>query len=274
MPATELATRSRNNLHTLRAFDTAFAALSPAAQVKYDLAVAHRWAERWRWHEGVINHFTALAPGFRDRFFAIPYGIHWSEVEPGDFITVDLDGRVLEGEGEIELTSLLIHAAMHRELPQAEVVLHTHQPNITALTCLEDQTLALCSQHATHFIGRVAYLNAYGLAIEESIGGLINQAIGDKDILLMANHGVTVCGPTVSIAFDDLYALDRACEVQLLAQATQKKLREIPAGEAAELGAQARPKIIEEGDQHFRALRRLLWKEAPHLLTGGYSDQT
>lgn len=269
MATPELATRLRsNNSGTLRAFDTAFAALSPAEQVKYDLVVAHRWAERWRWHEGVINHFTALVPGYRDRFFAIPYGIHWSEVEPDDFITVDLEGTVLEGEGEIELTSLLIHAAMHRDLPQAEVVLHTHQPNITALTCLEDQTLVLCSQHATHFIGRIAYLNAYGLATENSIGSLINAAIREKDILLMANHGVTVCGPTVSIAFDDLYALDRACEVQLLAQATQKKLREIPASEADELGARARPKIIEEGDQHFRALRRLLWKAEPHLLHG------
>lgn len=267
MPNAEFATRppgtTTNNMKT---FDAAFERLSRAAQVKYDLVVAHRFAERWRWHEGVINHFTALAPGHRDRFFAIPYGIHWSEVEPADFLTVDLDGQVLEGEGEIELTSLLIHAAMHRELPQAEVVLHTHQPNITALTCLEDQTLALCSQHATHFIGRVAYLNEYGLATESSIGDLINQAIGGNDILLMANHGVTICGPTVSIAFDDLYALDRACEVQLLAQATQRKLREIPPGEAAELGARARPKIIEEGDQHFRALRRLLWKAEPHLL--------
>lgn len=252
--------------NVLRAADADYAGLSRANQLRLDLVVAHRWAERWRWHEGVINHFTAFVPGHRDRFFAIPYGIHWSEVEPADFLTVDLDGNVLEGDGEIELTSLHIHAAMHRDLPQAEVILHTHQPHITALTCLEDQTVALCSQHASHFAGRIAYLNAYGLAIEDSIGPLINQAVGSKDILMMANHGVIVCGPTVSIAFDDLYALDRACEVQLLAEATQRKLRVIPDAEAAELLARSRHKIIEEGDQHFRALRRLLCREEPHLV--------
>ena len=257
MPNTAIAAR-RDTASALRDHDQAYARLDPAAQVKFDLMVAHRWAARWNWHEGVINHFTALAPGHRDRFFAIPYGIHWSEVEAGDFLTVDLAGRVLDGEGEIELTSLLIHAAMHRDLPQAQVILHTHQPHITALTSLENQTLEICSQHATHFAGRVAYLDAYGLATEESIGALITTAIGDKDILLMANHGVVICGPTVSIAFDDLHALDRACEVQLLAQATQRKLRTIPPEEAAELLARARPKIIEEGDQHFRALRRLV----------------
>jgi ribulose-5-phosphate 4-epimerase/fuculose-1-phosphate aldolase len=106
--------------------------------------VAHRWAARWGWHESVINHFTALVPGRADRFFAIPYDLHWDEVKARDFLVVDLEGRVLEGEGEIELSSLLIHGAMHRDLPQAKVVLHTHQPHITALTCLEDQTVEMC----------------------------------------------------------------------------------------------------------------------------------
>ena len=251
----------------MRTADAKYARLSLAEQVKFDLVVAHRWAARWQWHEGVINHFTALAPGYRDRFFAIPYGIHWSEIVPADILTVDLEGRALEGDGVIELSSLLIHAAMHRDLPQAQVILHTHQPNITALTCLENQSLSLCSQHAIHFAGRLSYLNSFGLAIEESIGEQINGAIKDKDILLMANHGVIVCGPTVSIAFDDLYTLDRACQLQLLAPAgSQQKLRTIPDNEAIELLARARPKIIEEGDQHFRALRRLSLKKEPRLI--------
>lgn len=263
MRTAELA-RSRN-IARMRAYDAAYERLEPATKVKLDLVVAHRWAERWRWHEGVVNHFTALVPGHRDRFFAIPYGIHWSEVKVEDLLTVDLDGNVLEGEGEIELTSLLIHAAMHRDLPQAQVILHTHQPHITALTCLEDPVLYACSQHATHFINRIAHLKEYGLATETSIGKLIVDAIGDKDILLMANHGVAVCGPTVSIAFDDLYFLDRACEAQLLALSSNGKLLTIPDEEAAELFVRARPKMIEEGDQHFRALRRLLWIEEPDL---------
>jgi ribulose-5-phosphate 4-epimerase/fuculose-1-phosphate aldolase len=78
--------------------------------------VAHRWAARWGWHEGVINHFTALVPDCADRFFAIPYGLHWDEVKARDFLVVDLEGRVVEGEGEIELSSLLIDGAMHRDL--------------------------------------------------------------------------------------------------------------------------------------------------------------
>ncbi|MBS1826347.1 MAG: class II aldolase/adducin family protein [Acidobacteria bacterium] len=252
-------------LQTAKAYNDAYLRLDAGRQVRLDLAVAHRWAARWAWHEGVVNHFTALVPGFSDRFYAIPYGVHWSEVKARDFLVVHLDGRVLHGEGEIELTSLMIHAAMHRDLPQAHAVLHTHQPHITALTCLEDQTVEFSSQHALRFPGRIAYLNSYGMATEASIGTLIRDAMQDKDILLMANHGVTVCGRTVAEAFDDLYMLDRACEVQLLATATQKPRRPISPEDLEAMRADALSKGREEGEQHFRALRRMLWREEPDL---------
>jgi ribulose-5-phosphate 4-epimerase/fuculose-1-phosphate aldolase len=251
---------------SMRAYEAAYAALDPSAKVKLDLVVAHRWAARWGWNEGVVNHFTALVPGFDDRFYAIPYGVHWHEVKAGDLLVVNLEGRVLEGDGEIELTSLMIHGAMHRDLPQAKVVLHTHQPHITALACLEDQNIDICSQHALHFPGRIAYLNSYGLATERSIGDLIRNALQDKDILMMANHGVTVCGPAVHAAFDDLYTLDRACEIQLMALASRRKIRPIHPDDIAGMFPAALAKGREEGEMHFRALRRMLWREDPSLI--------
>ena len=252
------------NVDSMRAYEAAYAALNPSTQVRVDLVVAHRWAARWNWHEGVINHFTALVPGYRDHFYAIPYGVHWNEVKARDFLVVDLDGNV-EGDGEIELSSLMIHGAMHRDLPQARVILHTHQPHITALTCLEDQSIVQCSQHALHFPGRIAYLNSYGLATEHSIANLIREALQDKDILMMANHGVTVCGPAVHVAFDDLYSLDRACEIQLMAMQSHRKLRPIHPDDVAAMFPMALAKVREEGEMHFRALRRLLWREEPDL---------
>lgn len=253
-------------MKSLEAFDDAYRALDAGMQMRLDLTVAHRWASRWKWNEGVVNHFTALVPGNPDRFFAIPYGLHWDEVKPRDFLVVDLDGHVVQGDGGIELTSLLIHGAMHRDLAQATVILHTHQPRIAALTCLEDQSVEFCSQHSLHFPGRIAYLNSFGLATEASIGDLIRDALADKDVLLMANHGVTVCGPTMHQAFDDLYTLDRACQIQLLAMASRRKLRAIPPDDLAAMAPSAQAKGREEGEQHFRALRRMLWRLEPDLV--------
>ena len=256
---------SHRAMDSVRVYDEAYETLDAATKVRLDLAVAHRWALRWNWNQGVVNHFTALVPGYGDRFYAIPYGLHWSEVKVRDFLVVDLNGRVIEGDGEIELTSLMIHGAMHRDLAHAKVILHTHQPHIAALTCLEDQRVEFCSQHTLHFPGRIAYLDSYGPATEDSIGKLIADAIQDKDILLMANHGVTVCGSTVHEAFDDLYTLDRACEAQLLAAATRKKLRIIAEADLAAHAPRAHAKGVEEGEKHFRALRRLVWREEPDI---------
>lgn len=253
-------------VQNMEACEASYRALDVERQLRLDLAVAHRWAYRWGWHEGVVNHFTALLPGLSDRFLAIPYGVHWSEVKAADFLVVGLDGIVLKGQGEIELSSLLIHGAMHKALPQARVILHTHQPNITSLTCLENQTVEMCSQHALHFAGRIAYLNSYGLSTEASIGSLIENALRDRDILLMANHGVTVCGPSVHGAFDDLYTLDRACQIQNIALASGRPLRIIGAEDVKAMFPVARAKAQEEGEMHFRALRRLVWREEPGIV--------
>ena len=50
----------------------------------------------------------------------------------------------------------------------------------------------------------------------------------EADVLFLANHGVIVCGPTVAAAFDDLYYLERACMLQVLAMGTGKPLRIVP----------------------------------------------
>lgn len=38
---------------------------------------------------------------------------------------------------------------------------------------------------------------------------------GEKDVLLLANHGVLTVASTVSAAFDNLYYLERAAMVQV-----------------------------------------------------------
>src|SRR5260221_8916723 len=91
----------RRTVDALRAYEAAYERLAPDWQVRLDLAVAHRWASRWRWNEGVVNHLTALVPGCRDRFLAIPYGVHWDEVKTRDFLEVDLNGKVVDGDGPV-----------------------------------------------------------------------------------------------------------------------------------------------------------------------------
>lgn len=247
-------------------FNTIYTALSAEHQLRYDLALVHRYLVDHHWHEGVVNHLTCLLPNSQNHFLALPYGLHWSEVTASDFIVVDLDGNVLRGKGEIERSNINIHGALHGQCPQARAILHTHQANIVAFTLLEDPSIHMVSQHALRFAGRIAYLNEYGDPDNPTIGDAIVASLSDHDVLMCANHGVIICRPTLWDAFDDLYFLDRACELQLLALSTGKSLKIIPDDEAQNLNRGIMKWSKQEGEKHFQALRRLYYQRSPELL--------
>ncbi|MDH3919423.1 MAG: aldolase, partial [Rhodospirillales bacterium] len=187
-------------------------------QARIDLAAALRLAARFEFHEGIDNHFSYSVPGMEDRFLLHPYGLHWSEVTAGDILMVDQDGGVVEGEGEVEISAFAIHSRIHRQHPRARCVLHTHMPYATALTAVEQGRLEPINQNSLRFYGDVAYDEDYGgLAHDVDEGARIAAAFGDKRVLFLANHGVIVAGETIAGAFDDLYFLERACRLQVLA---------------------------------------------------------
>ena len=71
-------------------------------QARVDLAAAHRLAVWHGFSEGIFNHLTLAVPGKTDRYYQIPFGLHWSEVTASCFMEVGWDGELLAGEGEVE----------------------------------------------------------------------------------------------------------------------------------------------------------------------------
>ena len=71
-------------------------------QARVDLAAAHRLAHMHGFSEGIFNHLTLVVPGRSDRYYQIPFGLHWSEVTASCLMEIGYDGEVLSGEGEVE----------------------------------------------------------------------------------------------------------------------------------------------------------------------------
>jgi len=232
-------------------------------QLRIDLACALRSAARYGLHEGVCNHFSVRIPGADERFLINPQGLHWSEITVADLVVVDAAGRVIAGRHTVEPTAFFIHSRIHRALPDAACVMHTHMPYATALTVAQDAKLEWASQNALRFHGRVAYEDAYnGLALDEAEGLRLAGKLQDADVVFLANHGVIVRGPTIAQAFDDLYYLERACMLQVMAQSMGKRLRIVP----EEIARSTAKQIAGESQQavlHLEALKRMLDKEEP-----------
>lgn len=235
----------------------------PVDQARIDLAAALRWAARHGLNEGVCNHFSMAVPGHDDRFLINPQGFHWSEITPADLVMTDPTGRILEGKHAVEPTAFFIHGRIHLGNPKARVVLHTHMPYATALTTLSAGRLEMCTQNAFRYWDRIAYDESYnGIVLDDQEGDRLCRQMGDKEIFFLRNHGVIVAGPTVAQAYDDLYYLERAAMVQVLAMQTGRPLEIIP----TQIVERTARQIAGESQQqflHFEALKRLLDRDEP-----------
>lgn len=240
-----------------------------AAQAKIDLAAAHRLAVFHKLEEGIDNHFTVTVPGYEDRYFVLPFGLHWSEARASDLITFDGAGNTLEGEGLVELSAQCIHVPIHR-ISGTRVVMHTHQTWALALNMLEDNRLIPASQTAAYFDGQIVYDDHYtGTADSLEEGERLAHLLGDKTVMFMKNHGVLVVGHTMAQAYRTLYLLERVCRNQILAMSTGKSLLPIPEKVIAQVQSPT------EHDRHkgkrhhlyFDAMKRVLDREMP-----GYAD--
>jgi ribulose-5-phosphate 4-epimerase/fuculose-1-phosphate aldolase len=234
---------------------------------RIELAACYRLADRFGMNEGIDNHMTVLVPGHADRFLLAPFGMHWSEVKASDFLVVNFDGHVLSGQGLVEDTALYIHQPVHRLSPQGRCVLHTHMPYATALNMLENPRLEMAVQSALGFYGDVAYDATYnGLAFDMSEGERMARVLGQKSVLMMANHGVLVVGKTVPQAFERLYFLERAAQAQVLALSTGRPLKLIPEPVIQKTMAQFAAGTTVGGrdraELHFDALKRVLDRSA------------
>lgn len=233
-------------------------------QARVDLAACFRMAARQGLEEGICNHFSALVPGYDDLFLVNPYGYAFRELTASKLLVCDFHGNVVAGEGRPEATAFHIHARIHEMLPRARVAFHTHMPYATALTMTEGDPLIFAGQTALKFYGRTAVDGDYnGLALDEREGDRIASAIGDADVVFMKHHGVMVLGPTIAEAWDDLYYLERACEVQTLALSTGRKVTPVPPDIADAASRQMRAGDPESARLHLASVKRLLDEEEP-----------
>lgn len=233
-------------------------------RARVDLAAVHRLAHRFGWNDNIYNHLTYTVPGHPDQFLVKAHGYLMSEITASNLIVVDTEGHTVNGEGEVETTALHIHAAIHLQVPHATCVLHLHPPYSTWLTCLEDNRLGMVNQGCLRYHERIAYDDEYaGLATAREEGERMARVIGNRRVVMHANHGITTVAPTVAEAFTDLFFLERCCEDYHRVVSSGAKPR-LVADDVAERTAEEMGDMSEtEAELTFAAWKRMLDREEP-----------
>ena len=238
------------------------------AETRADLAAAFRWAARLNFHEATANHFSAAVSDDGTKFLLNPRGRHFSQMRASELLLLDADAAGGEANPAADPTAWYLHAHLHRFVPQARCVLHTHMPYATALACLADFEFLMLDQNACRFHNRIAYDRHYaGMALDDTEGERVARLLGpDKSVLFLGNHGVIVVGRSIAEAFDELYYLEKASQLQVLALSTGRPLALVDDHTAA-LACEQWLNYPDVAKVHFDELRRILDAEKPDYAT-------
>ncbi len=236
----------------------------PYYDERVDLACAFRWTARFDMHEHVANHFSLAVSEDGSQFLINPCGRHFSRVRASELILCDAnDAATMERPDAPDPTAWGLHGSVHRHCPQARCVLHVHSKYATVLASLDDSTIPPIDQNTARFYKRTVIDDGYGgLALGDE-GKRCAELLGDKNVMIMGNHGVMVVGDSVAAAFDDLYFIERACRTLITAYMTGRPLR-VLSDEIAEKTArewESYPGNMAE--QHFKELKAILDAEEP-----------
>lgn len=197
-------------------------------QAREDLAACHRITVLENLHEGTWNQFSCKAPGRPGHLLLTPGMTHFSRVTASNLVELDPDGNAVGGDGRLNQSAWAIHGPIQTARPDIACALHVHAPYSTALSSIDGWKLdTRGSQNAGVFYDNVAYIEYDGIVTGTEEGEAMADALGDRRVLFMANHGVLVVESSIEKAMLHLYQLERACMNEALVLSMGQRLHRI-----------------------------------------------
>ncbi|KAJ7446589.1 class II aldolase/adducin domain-containing protein [Mycena latifolia] len=192
--------------------------------LKFRLAQALRIFGNRGYDEGVAGHITVRDPIRPDCFWVNPFGLHFKLIQPSDLLLVDHAGAILEESGQkdgpfrlLNTAAFMIHSAIHAARPDVLCAAHSHSAYGKAFATLGRTLDAISQDSCAFYEDHVLYTQYNGIVLDEVEGAAITAALGNKKAAILQNHGLLVATASIEATISFYIALERACQVQLLA---------------------------------------------------------
>ena len=231
---------------------------SPEWAARVELAACYRLLAYYKMTDLIYTHSTVRVPGEPGHFLINPYGYRWEEITASSLVKIDVNGnKVGDSPHRVNPAGFTIHSAVHMSRHDAACVIHTHTCAGMAVSALKEGLLPI-SQIALQFYGRLGVHDYEGIALDLDERERIIADLGSKNCgLLLRNHGLLTVGRTVAEAFQLIFYLERACEVQVSALSMGREIVMPPTEVCEKVGRQCDQMVFDDGD--------LLLEWAAHL---------
>jgi ribulose-5-phosphate 4-epimerase/fuculose-1-phosphate aldolase len=198
-------------------------------KAREDLAACYRLVAHYGWDDMIFTHISARVPGEDAHFLINPYGLMFDEITASSLVKVDYDGfAVMDGGALTNPAGFTIHSAVHMARHDAGCVIHLHTMDGTAVSAMSEGLMPL-NQTALLVRETLAYHDYEGVALEHDERPRLVADLGDKETMLLRNHGTLALGATVAEAFTKIYFLERACSMQVRTLAAGRDALAMPA---------------------------------------------
>lgn len=197
------------------------------------------------WAELLFNHISVRLPG-TDEYLVNPFGLHYTEITPDNLIVVGTDGKLRRPSPHpANPAGFALHGAVHNARHDIACIAHTHTTQVAAVVGKRDG-FSHDNFYGAQLIDRIGYHAFEGITLYEGERDRMVASLGDRNVLVLRNHGIAVCERDVPTTFMLLWTVHRAAEVQCQADAMKAEdiilsaeIRESCRRDAAELNRSA-----------------------------------
>lgn len=233
---------------------------------RQELAAIFRILAHFRMTDLIHTHASARVKGHDDVLLINRYDYLFDEVTASSLIEINEQGVPLSPyeNAEINDAGCNIHSAIHQARPDVGFVIHTHTRAGAAVSAQRHGLLPI-SQQAMMFHNSVGYHEFEGFVLSKEERVSLANDLADNKALILRNHGLIVIGSNAAEAFNRIYNLERACEIQIAALAGNTELIVPPASIQERLGSQAvTPKQLR--------IEQIAWEAGLRIIQGQGSD--
>jgi ribulose-5-phosphate 4-epimerase/fuculose-1-phosphate aldolase len=184
-------------------------------KLRVDLAACYRLVALYGWSDLVFTHISVRIPGPEHHFLINPYGLMFDEITASSLVKVDQAcNKVIDSPFPVNPAGFNIHSCIHDARPDVGCVLHTHSRAGVAVSAQKKGVLPI-SQQSTFVLASLAYHDYEGVALRDDEKPRLVKDLGDRNFLVLRNHGLLVVGPSVPEAFLAMYTFENTCRIQI-----------------------------------------------------------
>ena len=197
-------------------------------QTRVDLAACYRLVHLYGMDEMIANHISVRVPNEPGTFLLNPYGYLYDQMHASCFVKVDEEGNTLfdsTGLGA-NRAGFVIHSAVHKGRPDVDCVIHTHTLAGMAISAMKVGLMPL-AQTAMRFID-IGYHDYEGPALRLDEQERLVKNLGDREVMIMRNHGLLATGASIPEAFNNIWRLERACQLQVMTMSCNAEISMAP----------------------------------------------